>query len=402
MAGHTAGALPPRLATPAGNDGLSHSVTTSPAPCPPAHQTHHACRWLQPLCTVCQRPELASKALPPALPPRFPHRYASALDFHPKLSLLLCCGLTKPQNPPYFLAAYAASQPNGFAPKGFLARPEATGITCLRALSDTTGFLTGGLVWEDGLTGWVGGCAVPPAGQVSGRPWRWQVICHFPSFTSCSHLLPCLSGESIKLPGGQSYEILFYDLGSAASFQSLQPASSECRALPCVCLPLPLPLLLVVPTVEPSRTRMSASSRLNIGQRPQFVVACSPPSPARPPPLAYSASPAAQPPTAAFRGHNDIITSLARFPGEANLFVSGGKDSMVCLWDLRTPTAVAGFGEAQPGGRATAHGTSMVTSLDVSGHLLLSGGVDRTVKLWDLRYEGGPADDWEGWLVSEC
>eukprot|EP00887_Chlorella_sp_A99_P005312 scaffold1.g5312.t1 len=226
-------------------------------------------------------------------------KYISSMDYHPKLSLLLCSGLTKPANPPLFLAAYTSSQarahclrilhgPNGFAPKGFLSRPESAAIACVRALPDTNGFLT---------------------------------------------------GETVNLGGGQqSSDILFFDLAASTSFQSLQPSS-------------------------------------------------------------------------VFRGHTDIVTSLARVPGEPSLFASGGKEGRISLWDLRTPNAVAGFGVPQPDGGALAHGTaavpSMVTSLDACGHLLFSSSVEKTVKIWDIRRapgKGAPAAGSAGrlWRALRC
>lgn len=74
----------------------------------------------------------------------FLRRYVSTMDFHPKLGMLLCTGLVTPGNTPSYLAAFAASEPNGFVPRGFIMRPLTSQACCIRV---------GGWVGA-----WVGGC----------------------------------------------------------------------------------------------------------------------------------------------------------------------------------------------------------------------------------------------------
>ena len=73
-------------------------------------------------------------------------RYVSTMDFHTKLGLLVCTGLETPGNSPTFLAAFAASEPNGFVPRGFIQRPPTSQVSCIR-VSGTGGGTGGRYCW---------------------------------------------------------------------------------------------------------------------------------------------------------------------------------------------------------------------------------------------------------------
>lgn len=84
-------------------------------------------------------------------------------------------------------------------------------------------------------------------------------------------------------------------------------------------------------------------------------------------------------------GHEGLVTCVTPCPANPNLFVTGGRDARLMVWDLRTDGAVGTFGAPRgPGGGAAAH-DQMVTSVDAAGNLLLSGGADNQIMLWDLR-----------------
>ncbi|KAL4424471.1 hypothetical protein ABPG77_006409, partial [Micractinium sp. CCAP 211/92] len=74
--------------------------------------------------------------------------YISAMDFHPRLSMLLASCIN-PQQQKLRLAGYTSGQPNGFAPKGMLQRDDMVAVAAVRALPETTGFVTGETILVD-------------------------------------------------------------------------------------------------------------------------------------------------------------------------------------------------------------------------------------------------------------
>eukprot|EP00037_Helgoeca_nana_P012355 m.112046 g.112046 ORF g.112046 m.112046 type:complete len:493 (-) comp21398_c0_seq1:50-1528(-) len=99
-------------------------------------------------------------------------------------------------------------------------------------------------------------------------------------------------------------------------------------------------------------------------------------------------------------GHSRAVKSVATAPGSEHVFVSGGRDGAVRLWDIRIARRVSKCGKsnrwAPVNDIACAHGTpnsyscNSVTAVAYVGcdHLVASGGSDGTVKLWDMRRAG--------------
>ncbi|CAE6422011.1 unnamed protein product [Rhizoctonia solani] len=100
-----------------------------------------------------------------------------------------------------------------------------------------------------------------------------------------------------------------------------------------------------------------------------------------------------------FKSHSHLVRSIAFSPDNARI-VSGSKDGLVCLWDLRTPQRTRTF-DALPG-----H-TKQIKSLDISpdGTRLLSGAIDRTICVWDLESRElvlGPLRGHKDHVISVC
>eukprot|EP00762_Andalucia_godoyi_P005479 ANDGO_08445.mRNA.1 LEC14B protein len=80
------------------------------------------------------------------------------------------------------------------------------------------------------------------------------------------------------------------------------------------------------------------------------------------------------------RGHTDDANALAVADETGNVFVSGGDDGLICLWDRRSPEFHV------PSGMFMGH-LAGVAYLDSrgDGRYFLSSSKDQTIKLWDLR-----------------
>ena len=82
--------------------------------------------------------------------------------------------------------------------------------------------------------------------------------------------------------------------------------------------------------------------------------------------------------------HQDIITCLSAYHNAKGHFFSGSRDCSVRLWDARSPTSAAIFGQTGKESAIVAH-DGMLTCVDSNGYLLATGGLDKKVKIWDLR-----------------
>ncbi|EFN58996.1 hypothetical protein CHLNCDRAFT_137639 [Chlorella variabilis] len=101
-------------------------------------------------------------------------QYISSMDFHPRLNMLLCSCLNQATQS-LRLGGFTSGQPNGFAAKGFVAKDDMMAVATVRALPESTGFLT---------------------------------------------------GETVFLDRAQAPLIRYWDVAAAASFQSLQPTQT--------------------------------------------------------------------------------------------------------------------------------------------------------------------------------
>ena len=74
----------------------------------------------------------------------------------------------------------------------------------------------------------------------------------------------------------------------------------------------------------------------------------------------------------------NVISALATHPEETTVFLSGGRDGHICIWDLRCGNPLLG--------RFSAHGDK-ISSLeyDERGVKVLSSGRDSVIRLWDMR-----------------
>ena len=77
-----------------------------------------------------------------------------------------------------------------------------------------------------------------------------------------------------------------------------------------------------------------------------------------------------------FRGHVDSVNSIQWQPYSC-MFVSGGGDKTVSLWDIRTNLCVQTF---------YGHNNSVnTTRFNLKGNLIVSGDSDGICKVWDIR-----------------
>ncbi|GFR52833.1 hypothetical protein Agub_g15459 [Astrephomene gubernaculifera] len=90
-------------------------------------------------------------------------------------------------------------------------------------------------------------------------------------------------------------------------------------------------------------------------------------------------------PLVSYGEHRDMVTCAAPWWSNPAVFVSGGRDCAIKVWDRRMAQSVGGFGELDSGsGVVRAHG-DMVTCLDTTDNLLLSTSVDSYMCIWDFR-----------------
>ena len=109
--------------------------------------------------------------LTPACPPtRLPacQRHVTSIDFHPRLGILFCSGLTVPDSQPSFLECFRLGGGGAaFQPAGAFTRPLSLRIPCVRALHEKDGFLTGEMTSGGGDINYY---EVGAAGLASGVP----------------------------------------------------------------------------------------------------------------------------------------------------------------------------------------------------------------------------------------
>lgn len=90
-------------------------------------------------------------------------------------------------------------------------------------------------------------------------------------------------------------------------------------------------------------------------------------------------------PVRQYSEHEGLITSLALYPPNPNIFFSGSRDCTVRAWDRRTANSVGMFGSVGANGRIQAH-DSMITCLDAAdASTIVSAGMDARVLRWDFR-----------------
>ncbi|KAG2427778.1 hypothetical protein HXX76_012103 [Chlamydomonas incerta] len=83
--------------------------------------------------------------------------------------------------------------------------------------------------------------------------------------------------------------------------------------------------------------------------------------------------------------HSDMVTCGSPWHASPHVFVSGGRDCSIKVWDTRTPQSVGEFGTLDSAsGRIQAH-TDMVTCLDTTDSLLISTSTDASMCVWDFR-----------------
>ncbi|PNW74565.1 hypothetical protein CHLRE_12g495650v5 [Chlamydomonas reinhardtii] len=83
--------------------------------------------------------------------------------------------------------------------------------------------------------------------------------------------------------------------------------------------------------------------------------------------------------------HRDMVTCGSAWHANPHVFVSGGRDYCIKVWDTRTPQSVGEFGTLDSAsGRVMAH-TDMVTCLDTTDSLLISTSTDASMCVWDFR-----------------
>lgn len=154
--------------------------------------------------------------------------YISAMDFHPRLSMLLASCIN-PQQQKLRLAGYTSGQPNGFGPKGMLQRDDMVAVAAVRALPETTGFVTGETILVDRA----------PVSVV--RYWDMAAA---PSFTALQPAqtfrggqgaLPTalrgLAGEaSLFVSGDKEGGMLLWDLRSPTNVGAFGAAGSKAHA----------------------------------------------------------------------------------------------------------------------------------------------------------------------------
>ncbi|KAL4437101.1 hypothetical protein ABPG75_004240 [Micractinium tetrahymenae] len=154
--------------------------------------------------------------------------YISAMDFHPRLSMLLASCIN-PQQQKLRLAGYTSGQPNGFGPKGLLQRDDMVAVAAVRALPESTGFLTGETILVDRA----------PAAVV--RYWDMAAA---PSFTALQPTqtfrggqgaLPTalrgVAGEAaLFVSGDKEGGMLLWDLRSPANVGAFGAAGSKAHA----------------------------------------------------------------------------------------------------------------------------------------------------------------------------
>lgn len=90
-------------------------------------------------------------------------------------------------------------------------------------------------------------------------------------------------------------------------------------------------------------------------------------------------------PVRQYNEHEGLITSLALYPPNPNLFFSGSRDCTVRAWDRRAASSVGLFGKMAASGRIQAH-DMMITCLDaLDATTIVSAGMDARVLRWDFR-----------------
>lgn len=87
-------------------------------------------------------------------------------------------------------------------------------------------------------------------------------------------------------------------------------------------------------------------------------------------------------------GHEGLVTAVAFQPHPVSVqtLVSGGDDGRVCVWDLTQTALVAVLSEH------VAPVTALLFSPDAGGHVLVTGGRDRVLNVWDLRDAAAAAE----------
>ncbi|KXZ41903.1 hypothetical protein GPECTOR_248g612 [Gonium pectorale] len=90
-------------------------------------------------------------------------------------------------------------------------------------------------------------------------------------------------------------------------------------------------------------------------------------------------------PVTVYSEHRDMVTCASPWHANPHVFVSGGRDAAIRVWDRRVAQSVGSFGELDSAsGTYKAH-SDMVTCLDTTDHMLLSTSVDGFMCLWDFR-----------------
>ncbi|EFJ47799.1 hypothetical protein VOLCADRAFT_91776 [Volvox carteri f. nagariensis] len=90
-------------------------------------------------------------------------------------------------------------------------------------------------------------------------------------------------------------------------------------------------------------------------------------------------------PLVVYNEHSDMVTCGVPWGANPYVFVSGGRDASIRVWDRRMQQSVGSFGETSTApGQVKAH-NDMVTCLDTTDNLLLSSSVDGFLCIWDFR-----------------
>ena len=274
------------------------------------------------------------------------------MEFHPTLNMLICMGLSRPANPPIWLAGFGAQQGGGFAPGAFTGRDDLVALAAVKAR--TLGGRGEGWVCWGGGRGEARGAArhSPPPARAASRfspspppthpplrppppppthPFHPRRQCQTPQASSPLRLCRLGGRPSTSCAfgmwgrGGHSTTCSLRRWGACAcacvGWEGGRAVCTCARARACLPACLPACLASVCAGREALPCPCSPGAALAAAAGADSAPCPAPPTPPGPP---HPPFPSLAPPPAlqSFSGHTDIATALTRL-GEVHSFASG-------------------------------------------------------------------------------